>query len=216
MYGCELHHKKGWAPINWCFWSVVLEKTLESPLDCKEIWPVHPKGNQSWKFIGRTNAETEAPILDHLMRRAESLGKTLMLGKIESRRIEEDNRRQDGWMASPAQCTWVWANSGWWWQTGKPGVLQSMEWQRVRHNWATEQKQRHKKSFSAIRDHFCRRQNLNGAQCNEHGRCVALGRHQAYYRQQQMICTNWLYPSAPHHVNHTNTTLFLVISLPSL
>jgi len=59
----ELDHKEGWAPKNWCFWTVVLEKTLESPLDCKEIQPVHPKGNQSWIFIGRTDAEAEAPIL---------------------------------------------------------------------------------------------------------------------------------------------------------
>ena len=58
----ELDHKEGQAPKNWCFWTVVLEKTLESPLDCKEIQPVHPKGNPSWIFIGRTNAEAEAPI----------------------------------------------------------------------------------------------------------------------------------------------------------
>ena len=59
----ELDRKEGWAPKNWCFWMVVLEKTLESPLDSKEIQPVHPKGNQSWIFIGRTDAEAEAPIL---------------------------------------------------------------------------------------------------------------------------------------------------------
>ena len=59
----ELDCKEGWAPKNWCFWTVVLEKTLESPLDCKEIQPVHPKGNQSWIFIGRTDAEAEIPIL---------------------------------------------------------------------------------------------------------------------------------------------------------
>ena len=59
----ELNHKEGWAPKNWCFWTVVLEKTLQSPLDCKEIQPVHPKGNQSWVFIGRTDAEAETPIL---------------------------------------------------------------------------------------------------------------------------------------------------------
>ena len=58
-----LHHKESWAPKNWCFWTVVLEKTLESPLDCKEIQPVHPKGNQSWILIGRTDAEAETPIL---------------------------------------------------------------------------------------------------------------------------------------------------------
>ena len=59
----ELGYKESWAPKNWCFWTVVLEKTLESPLDCKEIQPVHPKGNQSWLFIGRTDAEAEGPIL---------------------------------------------------------------------------------------------------------------------------------------------------------
>ena len=70
---------------------MVLEKTLESPLDCKEIQPVHPKGDQSWVFIGRTDAEAEAPIL-HLMRRADSLEKTLMLGKIEGRRRRGQQR----------------------------------------------------------------------------------------------------------------------------
>ena len=59
----EVNHKASWAPKNWCFWTVVLEKTLESPLDCKEIQPVHPKGNQSWIFIGRTDAEAKAPAL---------------------------------------------------------------------------------------------------------------------------------------------------------
>ena len=64
MYGCEsLDHKEGWVPKSWCFWTVVLEKTLESPLDCKEIQPVHPKGNQFWIFIGRADAEAEAPVL---------------------------------------------------------------------------------------------------------------------------------------------------------
>ena len=59
----ELNYKESWVPKNWCFWTVVFEKTLESPLDCKEIQPVHPKGNQSWIFIGRTDAEADAPIL---------------------------------------------------------------------------------------------------------------------------------------------------------
>ena len=63
MYGCELDYKESWALKNWWFWTVVLEKTLESPLDCKEIQPVHPKGNQSWIFIGRTDAEAGAPVL---------------------------------------------------------------------------------------------------------------------------------------------------------
>ena len=59
----ELDYKKSWAPKNWCFWTVVMEKTLESPLDCKEIQPVHPKGDQSWEFTGRTDVEAETPIL---------------------------------------------------------------------------------------------------------------------------------------------------------
>ena len=59
----ELNHKESWAPKNWCFWTVVLEKTLENPLDCKEIQPVNPKGNQSWIFIVRPDAEAEAPTL---------------------------------------------------------------------------------------------------------------------------------------------------------
>ena len=136
----ELDYKESWALKNWCFWTVVLEKTLESPLDCKEIQPVHPKGNQSWIFIGRIDAEAETPILlppdaknwwlpsvllesplrvpwtarrfnqsilkeispeysleglmlklklqyfGHLMQRADSLEKTLMLGKTEGKR----------------------------------------------------------------------------------------------------------------------------------
>ena len=84
----ELVHKKGflWAPKNWCFWTVVLEKTLESPLDSKESKPVHPKGNQPCIFIGRTDAEAETPILWPPDWRIDSLEKTLMLGPIEDRR----------------------------------------------------------------------------------------------------------------------------------
>ena len=80
----ELDHKEDWIPTNWCFWTVVLEKTLESPLDCKEIKPVNPKRNQSWIFIERTDAE--GSILWPPNARADSLEKTLMLGKIEGRR----------------------------------------------------------------------------------------------------------------------------------
>ena len=82
----ELNYKESWAQKNWCFWTLVLEKTLESPLDCKEIQLVHPKGDQSWIFIGRTDAEAETQYFGHLMRRADSLEKTLMLGKIEGRK----------------------------------------------------------------------------------------------------------------------------------
>ena len=78
----ELDYKERWAPKNWCFWTVVLEKTLESPLDCKEIQAVHPKGDQSWVFMLKLKLQ----YFDHLMRRADSFEKTLMLGKFEGRR----------------------------------------------------------------------------------------------------------------------------------
>ena len=80
----ELDPKEGWMPKNWCFWTVVSEKTLESPLNCREIKPVNPKGNQFWIFIGTSGAEAE--YFGHLMWRASSLENTLMLGKIEGRR----------------------------------------------------------------------------------------------------------------------------------
>ena len=86
----ESDYKESWVPKNWCFWTVVLEKTLESPLHCKEIQPVRPKGNQSWVFIGKTDAEAETLIFGHLMQRTDSFENTLMLGKIE------DGRRR-GW-----------------------------------------------------------------------------------------------------------------------
>ena len=82
----ELDYRKNWVLKNWCFWTVVLEKTLESLLDYKEIKLVNPKGNQSWIFIGRTNTEAEVPILCLSMWRTTSIEKTLMLGKIEGRR----------------------------------------------------------------------------------------------------------------------------------
>ena len=85
----ELDYEEGWAPKNWCFWSVVLEKTLESPLDCKEIHPVHRKGDQSWMFIRRTDVEAETPLL---WARGDSLEKTLILGKIEGRRRRGQQR----------------------------------------------------------------------------------------------------------------------------
>jgi len=133
----ELDHRESWVPKNWCFWTVVLEKTLESPLDCKEIKRVNPKRNQSWMFIGRTDVEAEAPILwppdvkNWLIRKDPDVGKDW--------RQEEDSRGWDGWMASPTQWTWVWASSRSWRQTGKAGVLQSMGSQRVEQFTWTEQ-----------------------------------------------------------------------------
>ena len=82
----ELDHKESWEPNNWCFWTVVLEKTLESSLDCKKVQPVHPKGNQSWAFIGKTDVEAKLQYFGHLMLRADSFEKTLMLGGIGHRR----------------------------------------------------------------------------------------------------------------------------------
>ena len=138
LYGCESWSIiESWEPKNWCFWTVVLEKPLESPLDYKEIQPVNSKGNQSWIFIEGLMLKLKLQYLGHLMGRTDSLEKTLILGRIEGRR-KGDNRGWDGWMASPTQWTWVWASSGSWWWTGKPGVLQSMGLQRVSQDWATE------------------------------------------------------------------------------
>ena len=132
----ELNYKESWAPKNWCFWTVVLEKTLESPLDCKEIQPVHPKGNQSWMFIGELMLKLKLQYFGHLMQRADTFEKPLMLGKIEGERRGWQKMRW--WMASLTWWTWVWVNSGSWWWTGRPGVLQSMGSQKVGRNWATE------------------------------------------------------------------------------
>ena len=86
MYGCELDYKESWVPKNWCFWTVVLEKTFESPWDCKEIQPVHSKGNQYWIFIGRTDAEAETPILWPPDAKNRLIGKDGDTGKVEGRR----------------------------------------------------------------------------------------------------------------------------------
>ena len=138
----ELDHKESWVPKNWCFWTVVLEKTPESHLDWQEVKPVNPKTNQFWIFTGRADAEAEASVLCHLMWRTDSLEKTLMLGKIEGRRriswTTEDNGGWAGWMVLLTPWTWVLASSRSWWWTRKPGVLQTMGLQRVGHYWATE------------------------------------------------------------------------------
>ena len=125
----DLNHKEGWALKNWCFQTIVLEKTLESPLDSKEIKPVNLKGNQySWE---RLMLKLKLQFFGHLMQRTDS--QRLKVG------AEGDDRGWDGWMASPTQWTWIWASSGRWWRTGKPGVLQSMGSQKVGHEWVTEQ-----------------------------------------------------------------------------
>ena len=128
----ELDYKESWALKNWCFWTVVLEKALESPVDCKEIQPVHPKGDQSWVFIGRTDDEAETPILwlPHL--KSPWCWQGLRAGR------EGDHRGWDGWMASLTWWAWVWVNSGCWWWTRRPGMLRFLGSQRVGYDWATE------------------------------------------------------------------------------
>ena len=147
MYGCEWDYKESWALKNWCFWTVVLEKTLKSPLDCKEIQPVHPKGNQSWAFIGRTDVEAKTPILWPPDAKRLLIWKEPDAGKDWGQ--EEKGMTEDemvGWHHRLTQWTQVWVNSGSWWWTGRPGVLRFMGSQRVRDDWATELKL-HKKEI---------------------------------------------------------------------
>ena len=120
----ELGYQEDWGLKNWWFWTVVLEKTLENPLDCKEIKLVHPKGNQSWIFIGRTDAEAETPILCPHDAKKWLFEKSLMLEKIE--KIEKGTTEDEMTRWHQGQRTWVWVNSRSWWWTGRPGVLQSM------------------------------------------------------------------------------------------
>ena len=136
-----LDYKESWELKNWCFWAMVLEKTLESLLDCKGIQPVHPKGNQSWIFIGRTYAEAETWILWPLDWKL--IGKWVLAThwkrfwcweRLKTRR-EGNDRGWNGWMASPTGWTWVWVSSRSWWWTGKPDMLQSLGSQRVEHSW---------------------------------------------------------------------------------
>ena len=130
----ELDYKESWASKNWCFWTVVLEKTPESPLDCKETQPVHPKGNQPWIFIGRTDVEVlKLQYFGYVMQRVAHLKRPWCWERLKAGG-EGDNRGWDGWIASPTQWTWIWVNSRSWWWAGRPGVLRSMGLQTV--NWA--------------------------------------------------------------------------------
>ena len=132
----ELNYKERWAPENWCFWTVVLEKTLESPLDCKEIQPVHPRGDQSWVFTGGCwswNSNTLATWCKELTPwKRPWCWKRLKAG-------EGDNRGWDGWMASLTQWTWVWASLGV--GDGQGGLECCSPWgckESDTTNWATE------------------------------------------------------------------------------
>ena len=128
----ELDYKKSWVPKNWCFWTVMLEKTLESPLEGKEIKLVNPIGNQPEYYLEWVMLKLKLQYFGHLMRKADSLEKTLMLAKIEG-------KRRRGWQRMRWLDGRVWANSRRWWRTGKPGMLQSMghESQTWLTDWTT-------------------------------------------------------------------------------
>ena len=139
MYGCEswtVKKAERWS--NWCFWTVMLEKTLESPLDCKGIQPVHSK-DQPWVFLEGMMLKLKLQYFyfGHLMGRFDSLEK-IWCWQALGAGGEGDDRGWDGWMASPTRWTWVWVNSGSWWWTGRPGMLRFMGSQRVRNDWVTE------------------------------------------------------------------------------
>ena len=132
----DLDYKESWAP-KWCFWTMMLEKTLESPLDCKEIKPDHPKGNQSWIFFGRADVEAETPILwPTWCEELTHWKRPWCLDRLKEG--VEGGDRGDAWMASLTQWTWVWVSSRSWWWTGRLSVLQSMGSQKVRYDWVTE------------------------------------------------------------------------------
>ena len=131
----ELDQKESLALKNWCFWTLVLKKTLKSYLDYKEIQPVHPKGDQSWVFIGRTNVEAETLIL--WCKELTHLKRPWCWERWGAGR-EGDNKEWDGWMSSLTQWTWIWVNSRSWWWIGRPAMLQFMGSQRVGHDWATD------------------------------------------------------------------------------
>ena len=142
----ELDHKEGWTLKNWCFQIVVLEKTLECPLDHKGIKQVSPEVNQPWIFIGRTDAEAEAPILwlpdakSRLTVKDPDAGKE---GRQEKKGTTEDE--MVGWRHQINRHEFEQTLR--WWRTGKPGVLQSMGSQRIRHDWVSEQQQQQKGNY---------------------------------------------------------------------
>ena len=138
----ELDHK-GYVPKNWCFWTVVLEKTFKSPLDCKEIKLSNLKEVSPEYSLEGLMLKLKLQYFGHLMWISDSLEKPLMLERLKAG--EGHDRGRDGWMTSLTQWTWVWASFRRWSRTGKHGVLQSMGLQRVGHGWLTEQQQKLKR-----------------------------------------------------------------------
>ena len=132
----ELDCEESWVLKNWCFWTVVLEKTFESLLDCKEIQPVHSE-DQPWVFFGRHDAKAETPVLWPPHEKTWLIGKDSDAGRDWGQE-EKGTSGWDGWMASLSRWMWVLVNSGSWWWTGRPGMLQFMGLQKVRHDRATE------------------------------------------------------------------------------
>ena len=129
----ELDYKESRAQKNWCFWTVVLKKTLESPLECKEIQPVHSKGDQSWCSLEGLMLKLK---LQYLATWHEELTHLKRPWCWERLRVGEgEDRGWNGWMASSTQWTWVWVNSGSWWWKARSGMLRLMGSQRVRHDW---------------------------------------------------------------------------------
>ena len=140
IYGCETWTLKKADHRRSDTFELVLEKTPESPLDCKEIKLFNPKGNQSLIFIGRTDTEAETPVLWLPDAKNWCIGKNPDAGKDWGWEEKGKTENKMMWIASPTQWTWVLASSGSLWWTGKPGMLQSMGSQRVGHDWATELK----------------------------------------------------------------------------
>ena len=134
----ELDCEESRAPKNWCFCTVVLEKTLATSLDCKEIQSVHSKGDQCWVFIGRADAEAETPILWPPHAKSWLIGKDPDDGRDWGQEEKGTTEDEVSWMTLPTRCTWILLNSGSWWWTGRPGVLQFMRSQRIGHTWVTE------------------------------------------------------------------------------
>ena len=137
MWELDYKYKESWAPKNWCFWTVVLEKTLEIPLYSKEIQPVHPKGVSSGCSLKGLILKLKLQYFGYLMRRAGSFKRPWCWERLRAGG-EGDSRGWDGWIASSTQWTWVWVDSGSWWWTGRPGVLQFMGSQRVGHDWVVD------------------------------------------------------------------------------